>query len=406
MRMQKRLGIATLLAILAGLCAPALVGRETRQPRWSENLSSYGYSLQHPYSDVAVAASNDNVAVALNVSQDPNATASLPAGFLRSNWKLSLLMFNASSGKFRTACGPWFGSILFNLWSTSDGNFLLYQEPQQVTREKTSGRVLLLSPSCQVLKKIQLPALGKQGGIEFLISPTQRTFLIAEQSGRLTECQVQDANTLLERFKKSIDPDDPRVVAVSDEGLLGVKPMHSGSSTRAPVRFFYFTFQAQAWSEIPGPNLPDAPDSVTFASNGAFMETVATGSSGAWAKTGIRISIRGIDGTAAFSTAISRRNINIAPGSPFAVSPTGNYFGVVLSSYSVSSFWRFFDMSPRHDEVYIWSRHSEKPLVQIGVRSGSLHQQLAFAPDDSWFALRNGKMLVVRPLQRPPIPNR
>lgn len=61
-------------------------------------------------------------------------------------------------------------------------------------------------------------------------------------------------------------------------------------------------------------------------------------------------------------------------------------------------------MSPGHDEVYIWRKGSEKPLVHIGVRSNSLNQQLAFAPTDTWFALRSGKMLMVRPVPHPPIP--
>jgi hypothetical protein len=401
--MRKRLGITTLLVILTSLCAPALVGRETRQSQWSEDLSGYGYSAQHPFSDTAIAVSNDNVAVALNLSQDINATPSIPAAFLASNWKLSLLVFNATNGKFRTACGPWFGGILFNLWSTSNGNFLLYQEPHQIVRE-TGSRVLLLSPSCQVMKKIELPAPGKEGGTGFLMSPTQRTFLVTEYSGRGTQCEVRDANTLLERFKIAIGSDDPRIVAVSDEGLLGIKSAQSGSSTGAGARFFYFDFHAQKWSEVWDPTAPDAPNSVRFVSNDTFIEAATTGSTGAWAASGTRIVIRRTDGTAAFSTNISRKSDNISLGSPFAISPTGNYFGVVLSSYSVASFWRFLDMSPAHDEGYVWSVRTAKPIARISMRSGSQHQQLSFAPDDSWFALRNGKMLMVRrlPGQRAP----
>jgi hypothetical protein len=397
--MQKRLGITTLLATLTSLFAPALVGRETRQPQWSENLSGYGYSEGHPYSDTAVAAANDNVAVALNVSQDINATPGMPAAFLASNWKLSLLLFDATNGKFRTACGPWFGSILFNLWSTSDGNFLLYQEPHQDAREKKGGRILLLSPSCQVLKKIE-------GGTEFLISPTQRTFLITERSGQGIQCEVRDANTLVERLKIATGSDDPRIVAVSDDGLLGIKSAQSGSPTVAAASFFYFDFRAQKWSEIPGPNASDAPDSVRFVSNGAFIEAATTGNTDAWAASGTRIVIRRMDGTAAFSTIISRRNNHISLESPLAVSPTGNYFGVVLSSYSVASFWRSLDMSPGNEDGYIWSLRSAEPIVHVSMRSGSLHQQLAFAPDDSWFALRNGKTLMVRRLPSQDTPKR
>jgi hypothetical protein len=404
--MQKKVGIITLLAILTSLCAPALVGRETRQPQWSEDLSRYGYSERHPYSETAVAASNDNVAVALNTSEDINAAPSVPAAFPTSNWKLSLSVFHASDGKFRGACGPWLGGILFDLWSTADGNFLLDQEPPQVAREKTSGRVLLLSPSCQVLKKIELPSLGENGGTEFLISPTQRTFLIVEHSVRGTQCDLRDANTLLEHFKIDMGSDVPHIIAASDDGLLGIKSAPSGSSARTAARFFYFDFHARNWSEIPDLNAPEALDPVRFISNGAFIDPATTGSTGAWAASGTEIVIRRMDGTAAFSTTISRKGDHISLGSPFAVSPAGNYFGVVLSSYSVASFWRFFDMSPGHDECYIWSLQNAEPIVRISLQSGSQHQQLAFAPEGSWFALLNGKTLMVRRLPGQHTPKR
>lgn len=396
--MQKRISITVLLATLVALCAPALAGREAQGPQWSENLSKYGYSARL-YSYTAIAASNDNVAVALN-----GAVTDTPAAFLSANRKLSLLIFNANDGKFRTACGPWAGGILFDLWSTFDGNFILYQGPHQGSPEKSNGHILLLSPACQVLKRIELPELGKQGGSEFLISPTRRTFLIEEHSGQDTKCEVQDANTLLVRFKIALDSGNPRIVAVSDDGLLGVKSVHSGSSTRAVARFFYFDFHAQKWSEIPGPDAPDALSFFRFVSNDAFIETTMTGNSDAWTTGGIQIAIRKMDGTTAFSNFISHRDIHINVGAPVAVSPTGNYFGVVLNSYSVASFWRFFDMSPGHGADYVWSVRSTKPVARISVRAGSAHQQLAFAPDDSWFALRNGKTLMVRSLPRQPVP--
>jgi len=401
--MNGRLRTAILLTIVAGSSASALVGRETRVPHWSDDLSGYGYSAEHPHSDTALAASADNIAVALNVDQDLNASPSTPRAFLNSDWKLSVLIFSADSGKLRATCGPWVDGSLFNLWATSNGGFLLYQEPS-ASKPDSAGRVLLLSPTCQEMNKVELPAFGKQGGAEFFTSPTQRTFLIEEYSGRNAELEVREADTLHTRFKFARDAEDPRAVAVSDDGLLGVKSVRDGPSTPASPRFCYFDFHTQKWSEIQGPNAPDSSESVTFVSNGNFIEAVPTGSLGAWAATGIRISIRGIDGTTAFATVISRANTNIASVSPFAVSPTGNYFGVVLSSYSVASFWRFFDMSPGHDDVYIWSKGSEKPLVHIGVRSNSLNRQLAFAPTDSWFALRNSKMLMVRPVPHPPIP--
>jgi hypothetical protein len=385
---------------MAGSCASILVGRETRAPHWSEDLREYGYSAEHPYSDIALAASTDTIAVALNVNQDRDASPSTPRYFLDSDWKLSVLIFNADDGKLRATCGPWFDDSLFDLWATSNGNFLLYQEPSASKRESSNSHVLLLSPACEELKNVELPARDA----ELFTSPTQRTFAIEEQSGRNAEFEVRDAGTLSTRYKFRMDAEDPRAVAVSDEGLLGVKPVRLGLATGATTRFFYFDFQTQKWSEVPGPNAPDSSGSVSFVSNGNFVKASSIGSLGTWAATGIQISIYGIDGAAAFATEISRMNTNIASSSPFAVSLTGNYFGVMLSSYNVSSFWRFFDMTPGHDEVYIWSKKSEKPLVHIDAQSVSRHQQLAFAPDDLWFAFRSGKILMVRPLPRPPNP--
>ena len=96
--MNGRLRITILVTMLAGPWS-VLLGQETRPPHWSEDLGRYGYSAEHPYSDIAVAASTDNVAVALNVNQDGNATRSLPRDFLNSDWKLSVLIFRADGGK-------------------------------------------------------------------------------------------------------------------------------------------------------------------------------------------------------------------------------------------------------------------------------------------------------------------
>ncbi|MGH9736429.1 MAG: hypothetical protein ACRD8A_17810 [Candidatus Acidiferrales bacterium] len=393
--MRKRLGITTLLVILASLCAPSLVCRETRQLEWSADLSAYGYSAKHPYSDTVVAASNENVGVALNVSQDNNPTPDVPAAFPRSNWKLSFLVFDATNGKFRTTCGPWFGSDLFNLWPTSDGDFLLYQQARQIDQEETSGRLLLLSPSCQVMEKMELPALGKNGGAEFLMSPTRRTFLITEYSGRIAQSEVRDAKTLVERFKIAPASDEPQIVAASDDGLLGIKSEQSASSTTTATRLFYLDFHTQKWREVPGPMASYASNSVRFVSDDAFVDAATTGRTDAWAASGVRIIVRRMDGTAVFSTVMSRKAASISLGSPLAVSPTGKYFGVVLSSYSVASFWRFLDMSPGHDQGYIWSIRSAKPIARISAQRAFLCQQLSFAPDDSWFAFCDGKMLMV-----------
>ncbi len=273
--MNGRLRTRILLTMLAGSWS-VLVAQETRPSHWSEDLNRYGYSTEHPYSDVAVAASTNNVAVALNVNQDRNATPSVPRDFLNSDWKLSVLMFSADGGKLRATCGPWVGGSLFNLWATSNGDFLLYQE-RSASKPDSTDRVLLLSPACQRMNEIELPAFGKQGSAEFFTSPTQRTFLIEEYSGRNAELEVRDANTLSTRFKFAIGAEDPGVVAVSDDGLLGVKSVRHGPSTPASTRFFYFDFHAQKWSEIQGPNAPGSSESVAFLSNGDFIEAVPAG---------------------------------------------------------------------------------------------------------------------------------
>lgn len=394
------------VAVLIGVFALAVRG-QNRHPSWSADLVRYGYPAERhgaatvPYSDAALAVSESNVLLAFNVTQGAGMTSN---ALLNSPWQFSLLIFNAENGNLRAQCGPWIDGSFFEVWATDRGNFLVHLHPPHDDRGRSTEQVLVLSPACQVLQRLQLPLLADENrDYSLLLSPSGHTLLISIPTAQGLERDLRDADTLAVRTSwVDTEKGDPQIVSISDSGLLGLKSA-SQISTGIPVeRIFYRTFEAHQWREI----LDEGPSQLTtFISNDAFIETAATGSSNAWATSEVRIAIRKLEGTTAFSTAISRRNANISPGSPFAVSPSGHYFGVVLSSYSVDSFWRFFDMSPGHDEAYIWSLGSAQPVARINVRSGSLElgQQLAFAPDDSWFALRSGKTVVVRPLPHLPL---
>lgn len=401
--------ITKLLSTIAGLAflltaPPPRSAEAEKKPRqlWTANLTAYGYPSGRrgratvSYSDTAIAATHENIAVALNVEASDASAAEM----LRAPWQLSLLIFSADDGKLRGNCGPWKGGIAFELWATQGGDFLLYQDSSPGMPEKGGGQISLLSPSCQVLGSIQLPR-EPHGGTWFLLSPSRRRLLVETQSDRDMEYELRDANTLAVGTRWfDTGSRDPRVIAISDDGMLGVKPANSKPSTSSLVRLFYRDFQRQEWREIPEPNNPDLrPVSTIFLSNGAFLETATIGALGPCATSDVRIAVRKIDGTPGFSTVISQRNLHIAPASSFVVSPTGNYFGAVLNFYSENSFWCFLDMSPDHDKAYVWSSQSSKPISSFAVgSSGSLRPQLAFAPDDAWFAVTDRGTLSVYPL--------
>lgn len=406
--MKTPLRFAMLVAALVSAAIPVcLLGKQQQGPHWSVDLTRYGYPTEHhgaatvPYSDATVAASNNNVVLALNVEQDGGITGD---AFLNSTWQLSLLVFNAENGKLGAKCGPWPDGIWFEVLATDGGNFLLHLEPPHSERNNATGQLVLLSPTCEVLQHLQLPLpIVKGRDNSLLLSPSRHTLLTSTPTAGGTEYDLRDANTLAMRTSwTDTSRRNPQVVSVSDDGLLGVKPAGKASAGFSPVRVFYRTFETQQWREIPTPN---PYQSVTFISNEAFLETTTNGRLAPCASSAVRIRVRTVDGTANLSTIVSQRNYNIGTVSPFAVSLSGNYFADVLRFTNEAWLWCQLDMGPEHYKAYVWSSQNAKPAARIGLASGlSMHPPLAFAPNDSWFAIRNKEMLTVRPLPRQRIP--
>src|SRR5690348_49166 len=172
MKITKLLSTITGLAFLLTAPPPRSAEAE-KKPRqlWTANLTAYGYPSGRrgratvSYSDTAIAATHESIAVAFNVEASDASAAEM----LRAPWQLSLLIFNADDGKLRGNCGPWKGGIAFELWATEGGDFLLYQDSSPGMPEKGGGQISLLSPSCQVLGSIQLPR-EPHGGTGFLLS--------------------------------------------------------------------------------------------------------------------------------------------------------------------------------------------------------------------------------------------
>lgn len=403
--MKIRFTVAMLLISLFCASLPIRVGAKKHlHRRWSVDLAGYGYSTSATgpatfrYAKTTVAASNKVVALAIAIGEGNAASTT----FANLPWQLSLLIFDADNGKLRAKCGPWSSRSSFDLWSTSSGNFLLYLEPSSDDRDKSGGHVLLLAPSCQLLQVLQLS--DRRSVDWFLLSPSERSFLIERPSERGTEYELRDADTLAMRTKWiKIDRDDPQVVSVSDDGLLGVRPVNSKPSAFSPVRIFYRSFSAQQWREIPDRNSYQSATFIssqtTFISNQAFLETATIGNSAPCATSTVSMRVRTIDGATDSPIVVSRGGYRIGV-SPFSVSPSGNYFGGVLGFTNMGWFWCKFDMGgPEHDKAYIWSSSSAKPIARISLGlSSSLTQSLAFAPDGSWFAIADRNTLNVRPL--------
>ncbi|HEV2315755.1 MAG TPA: hypothetical protein VGR94_10645 [Candidatus Acidoferrales bacterium] len=157
--MKMSVRFAILVVALVSVAIPVcLLGTQQQDPHWSVDLRRYGHPTEHhgaatvPYSDATVEASNDKVVLALNVEQDGGTTGD---AFVNSPGQLSLLVFNAENGKLSAKCGPWPDGIWFEVWVTDGGNVLLHLEPPHSERNNDTGQLLLLSPSCEVLQRLQ-----------------------------------------------------------------------------------------------------------------------------------------------------------------------------------------------------------------------------------------------------------
>lgn len=375
---------------------------------WSVDLTPYGYPAEHRrtasvrFTNTSIRATSEYVAAALDVQESAGQPLSARA---RLPWTLSLLIFDAKDGKLRAKCGPWTTNSVFDLWATAGGDFLLHLEPPADVQGQAPSKLLLLSPSCQLLHELTLPPAqdSNRGWRRFAVSPSGRTLLIAQPQGSETTYEIRNTDTFSQVWTWIADPRDPVIDSLSDTGLIAVKPFDAEHPASSERTILYRTLQDASWRTVltaSGDVSPLFP--IIFLSNDTILEAGRIGKPGPCANTETSVKAARIDGTILFSTVVRRSGYAVGGGVGFVASSDGHFFGDVLEFDGVGGLWCFFDMGPAYLKAYIWSSFEAEPLKRIGLhRPFGTSSPLAFAPDGSWYALLDNNVLSVSALDVP-----
>jgi hypothetical protein len=393
------LATLTLMIFLWGIPVRSAAGERN----WSVDLHDYittetnSRAGSSPHSFVGLAATNSVVAVALAIP-DPPAVADQSARRFDGSWKVTLLLFDANSGKLMKKTGPWSGGSSFELHPTGHGNFLLLLRHHYGESENPGDSLRLLSSSGEELKKMDLPdsmVASRRFWSEFLVSSGGHMLLLGQVLDGSVHYRALEADTFETKFEwtREAGSDSPRIVALSDKELLGFRDIHSreklsgvNTEREAFVRPFDGPWHPlNTTVDVSSSGLTAQglnPTQVAFLSNTVLV--------GVHRKTGERegsiIELQS-DGAAPSQPVIPKLPDRTTLTGPVAVSAGGRYFAVGFQHQPWISHLLVdvmtMDLTFWPDELLflIWDSSRPEPVARISL--GTEVRAISFAPDDS-----------------------
>jgi hypothetical protein len=371
--------------------------------QWSLDLVSYGFhqresgNPRYDYTSSAhVAASENVVAVAIgNLSSmsDTGETYGLDA-----RWDVTLLFFDANTGKLRAKGGPWTGGLLFRISSTSQGTFLLHLwNPYSSSGEKQGETLVLVSPSGEQLKKIDLaPAVTDRGQREqndwgVLISPSRKTLLLVQTHADERHYEIVDANTLDKQSEwDGASGKDPGIIAISDKNLLGARQSAQQDRSNFANREYELFIRTLdgVWN----------PFRVSSGSWGFLSDNLVAGlqelANPGWKQANAYLlTVVRIDGAVVLSQKVQGKNRALTGGGVIA-SPDGRHLAGLFDFTSIGWPWRDLDMGPEGAYVYVWSAPNPEPVLETRV-SRNFDTNYDLSPDGSWICIADSHTLRV-----------
>lgn len=229
----------TVLLLQAFTCLGTWRANASDRPGWSIDLKNYGYQ-EWKYktgaadaSDVQLAVSSNSVAVA--VANPSSATDEDPLAVHRAQWNISLLLFDAATGRLLSKRGPWFGDRPFQLFSTSSGKFVLHLH--HYNEANVGETLVLVNPNSGEIKQLALPpsVIGSKPEWNYLlVSSTGRTLLIRQTVQGGVHYKLLETDTLHVFFEwTSPDAYALWTLGLSDAELLAIGRSWGGKRTDA-----------------------------------------------------------------------------------------------------------------------------------------------------------------------------
>jgi hypothetical protein len=254
------LAMMSLFISLTGIPASAAGGNR----QWSASLSAYGMKAvygeawQHHFPMVSVAPTNRVVAAALGIPMQPPGPGET-ANRGSDPQEVTLLLFDANNGKLIAKRGPWSSVSSFELYATAQGNFLLLLRHFQGAKETSGDTLLLLSSAGEELKRLDLmPSVihSRINRNEFLVSSSGRNVLLGQILDDGVHYRLLQSDTLEAKLQwtREAGSDSPRIVALSDQELLGFRNPENQEKRRPAdaARDIYVRPFDGPWRRLPG----------------------------------------------------------------------------------------------------------------------------------------------------------
>jgi hypothetical protein len=386
---------------------------------WSVDLRKYGYKEWREAkalatsSQLRVAAAMGVVAVAVG---NPPIKTQIDEHSDRpdANWEISLLLFDAATGKLNSKRGPWSGDMSFELFPTSQGHLLLLLQHFHQTIGEVGETLYLLSPTGDEVKKIFLaPSIvnSRQTWSTFLVSPTGSSVLVAQALADGVHYKLLDADTLETKSEWTADAGSkaPRVLAISDKEMLGRGTSKAPPTTRTvdeDPKLFVGKFDGM-WTPFPASlNVTHTglgrfwiPNQVAFLSDNTIVGVSAKREAAA-----ASILVLRTDGTSVFSPSLPRLEPNTSLSGPVYVAQDGRSFAVGFThrpwlSRLMLDVWKLDDtVMPDEVELIVWMSSEPIPVARLNLGNDLSFDALSLCFDDptSVALLGRGTLKVIR----------
>jgi len=390
--------VLSLALSLTGILSSAA----SEERRWSADLNVYNSItesadvVRHHNPIVHLAATNGVVAVACGRLAHPTEPGA-PDNWWSEPWEVTLLLFDANNGKLKAKSGPWSSDSSFELYSTPQGNLLLFLRHFVGAKENSGETLYLLSSRGQEVKRLDLlPSIrrSRPGWNNFLISSSGGTVLVGQSDEGVVHYRLLESDTLETKLEwtREAGSDSPGIVALSDKELLGFrepenqeKPRRADSERDVYVRSFdgpwrplHATLDVSSHGGI-GQGLH--PTQLAFLS-----DSVIVGVNAKRKELEGSVVVLQSDGTIFPRPVIPKLTDRTSLTGPVAVSAGGRYFAVGfrhqpwISHLLVDvmtmdiTFWN-------DDSLFlVWETSHPEPVARIPM--GTDVRALSFSPDD------------------------
>lgn len=407
LRTLQRIFLALLLTLAGAVCS-----LPSSSEGWSVDLRNYGIQEWRDSnglrmsSDFRMAAANNAIAIALGNPSVKTQTGDPRTRANGANWQILLLVFDAKTGSLRSKGGPWTADSSFELFSTSQGNFLLLLRHYSAASEEPGETLLLFSSAGNELKKFSLPPsilLPKPGSKTrsrttwniFRVSSSGGTVLIGQTLEDGVHYKLLEADTLNTKLEWTAEtgPKARTVIALSDKELLGLGKPESPQqkdASNGPGQLFVKEYDG-SWTPFPiSLDLSSHaiwaspyPNQLAFLSEHTLVGVVSKRE-----KNDAPVAVVRTDGATVFSPIIPKLAENTTLFGPVNVSQDGRYFSVGFQhrpwlSHLMLDVWQM-DIAFQSDEFVLVVWESSRPISLAQLQLGSVYdvRGLSFVLDD------------------------